>query len=41
MVKDIKSKVKVTLIKSLIGRTASQKATVSGLGLEGFIILWS
>jgi len=34
MVKDKSSVVKVTLIKSLIGRTISQKATVSGLGLK-------
>jgi|TARA_B110000014_G_scaffold258490_1_gene244696 large subunit ribosomal protein L30 len=29
-----KEKIKVTLIKSLIGRTASQKGTVVGLGLK-------
>ena len=29
-----KETVKVTLIKSLIGRTASQKGTVVGLGLK-------
>ena len=34
MVKEKSSVVKVTLIKSLIGRTISQKATVSGLGLK-------
>ncbi len=34
MAKDMKSTVKVTLITSLIGRTVSQKATVSGLGLR-------
>ena len=34
MVKEKSSVVKVTLIKSLIGWTISQKATVSGLGLK-------
>ena len=29
-----KETIKVTLIKSLIGRTASQKGTVVGLGLK-------
>ena len=29
-----KEMIKVTLIKSLIGRTASQKGTVVGLGLK-------
>ena len=29
-----KEKIKITLIKSLIGRTASQKGTVVGLGLK-------
>ena len=29
-----KEKIKVTLIKSLIGRTASQKGSVVGLGLK-------
>jgi large subunit ribosomal protein L30 len=34
MAKDKVATVKVTLIKSLIGRTASQRATVIGLGLK-------
>ena len=34
MVKEKSSVVKVTLIKSLIGWTISQKDTVSGLGLK-------
>ena len=33
MVKE-KDLIKVTLVKSLIGRTASQKGTVIGLGLK-------
>jgi large subunit ribosomal protein L30 len=34
MAKDTINKVKVTLIKSIIGKKASHKATVVGLGLK-------